>query len=157
MFELPNKLQILGEDIQHHELKYHDRTVRLSKEFTFDSAHHLHEYDGACHRLHGHTYRLQVSMEGKPNDIGIVIDFSEMKRIVTERIIKPIDHHYLNDVLPPMNTTAENMVVWIYEQLQQALLAERLSPRVVVAEVKLWETPSSYAMVDKGMMEGTAG
>lgn len=152
-YEIPKKVQMLGTDIQEHQLKYHNKPVLLSKEFTFDSAHHLHNYVGKCQSLHGHTYRLQVAMLGKPDERGIIIDFADMKRMTTEHILKPLDHRYLNEALPLMNTTAENMVVWIYEQLAQALQDEGWSPRVKLHEIRLWETPSSYAAVTRDMME----
>jgi len=60
-FNIPEKVQILGKDIEQHQLKYHDKRVLVSKEFTFDSAHHLHCYEGKCKSLHGHTYKLQSS------------------------------------------------------------------------------------------------
>ncbi|MCZ8517998.1 MULTISPECIES: 6-carboxytetrahydropterin synthase QueD [Paenibacillus] len=151
-YAIPKKVQILGEDIQKSELKYHDREVLVSKEFTFDSAHHLHCYEGKCQSLHGHTYKLQVIMRGKVDERGITIDFGDIKRIAKERVIDLLDHRYLNDVLPPMNTTAENMVVWIYEQLAAALKDEALYPAVRLEEVRLWETPTSFAAVTARMM-----
>lgn len=152
MYEIPRKVQVLGEHIQKQQLKYHDREVLVSKQFTFDSAHHLHCYEGKCQSLHGHTYTLQVVMKGKTDERGITIDFSDMKRIVKARVIDLLDHRYLNEVLPPMNTTAENMVVWIYEQLAGALHEEGLYPSVRMEEVRLWETPTSYAAVTAAMM-----
>lgn len=151
-YEIPKKVQTLGEDIQKSQLKYHDRQVLVSKEFTFDSAHHLHCYEGKCKSLHGHTYKLQVIMRGKVDERGITIDFADIKRIAKARIIDRLDHRYLNEVLPPMNTTAENMVVWMYEQLRDALVSEGLYPAVRVEEVRLWETPASYAAVTSRLM-----
>lgn len=152
-YEIPRKVQLLGEDIQESQLKYHDRRVLVSKEFTFDSAHHLHCYEGKCKSLHGHTYKLQVVMLGKVDYRGITIDFADIKRIAKERVIDLLDHRYLNEVLPPMNTTAENMVVWMYEQLHEGLVAEGLYPDVLLEEVRLWETPTSYAAVTRALME----
>lgn len=152
-YEIPRKVQVLGEDIQSHQLRYHNRRVLLSKEFTFDSAHHLHNYEGKCMNLHGHTYKVQLMMSGVPDERGISIDFSDMKRIAQARIIGPLDHRYLNEVLPPMNTTAENMVVWMYEQVHEALVEEGLYPNVRVEEVRLWETPTSFASITREWME----
>ncbi|MEB3100207.1 6-carboxytetrahydropterin synthase QueD [Ferviditalea candida] len=152
-FEIPGKMQVLGENIQEHQLKYHDKAVLVSKEFTFDSAHHLHCYEGKCKSLHGHTYKLVVTMLGKMDYRGISIDFGDIKRIAKERVIDRLDHHYLNEVLPPMNTTAENMVVWIYEQIHQALMEENLYPAIKLQEVRLWETPTSFAAVTRELME----
>ena len=152
-FEIPEKVQKLGRDIQENELKYHNKRVLVSKEFTFDSAHHLHCYDGKCKSLHGHTYKLQVVMSGRVDHRGISIAFGDIKRITKQSVIDRLDHKYLNEVLPPMNTTAENMVVWIYEEIQKQLQAEGLYPDIELEEVRLWETPTSYAVVTKALME----
>ncbi|PZE20940.1 6-carboxytetrahydropterin synthase QueD [Paenibacillus xerothermodurans] len=156
-YHIPMKVQQLGVDIDKSQLKYHDKEVLVSKEFTFDSAHHLHCYEGKCKSLHGHTYKLQVIMRGKVDERGITIDFADIKRIAKERVIDPLDHRYLNEVLPLMNTTAENMVVWMYEQLNTAVREEGLYPQVRVEEVRLWETPTSYAAVTAAMMGDAAG
>ncbi|WP_183599703.1 6-carboxytetrahydropterin synthase QueD [Paenibacillus phyllosphaerae] len=152
-YEIPKHIQQLGTDIQAHELRYHNRRVLVSKEFTFDSAHHLHLYDGKCKSMHGHTYKLQLVMSGKTDHRGLAIDFSDIKRIAKERVIDRLDHRYLNEVLPPMNTTAENMVVWIYEQVDTALREEGYAPNVRLEEARLWETPTSYAAVTRALME----
>jgi 6-pyruvoyltetrahydropterin/6-carboxytetrahydropterin synthase len=151
-YKIPDKVQTLGQDITRNQLRYHDRPVLVSKEFTFDSAHHLHAYEGKCQNLHGHTYKLQVIMLGRTDDRGLTLDFSDIKRIVKERVIDRLDHQYLNEVLPPMNTTAENMVVWIYEELHKGLLEEELYPGVKLEEVRLWETPTSYAAITRTLM-----
>lgn len=152
-YEIPRQIQLLGTDIQERQLRYHNRRVLVSKEFTFDSAHHLHIYEGKCKSLHGHTYKLQLILSGKMDERGIAIDFTEMKRIAKERILDKLDHRYLNEVLPPMNTTAENMVVWMYEQIEEALTEEGYAPNVRVEEARLWETPTSYAAITRALME----
>jgi 6-pyruvoyltetrahydropterin/6-carboxytetrahydropterin synthase len=152
-FNIPKKVQMLGEDIQSTQLKYHTKQVLVSKEFTFDSAHHLHCYEGKCQNLHGHTYRLQVVMSGRTDDRGLTIDFSDIKRIAKQYVIDRLDHQYLNEVLPLMNTTAENMVVWIYEKIQSALEQEYENSEVRLEEIRLWETPTSYAAITRAMME----
>jgi 6-pyruvoyltetrahydropterin/6-carboxytetrahydropterin synthase len=152
-FNIPKKVQLLGEDIQSRQLKYHSKRVLVSKEFTFDSAHHLHCYEGKCQNLHGHTYRLQVIMSGKTDERGLTIDFSDISRITKQQVIAKLDHQYLNEVLPLMNTTAENMVVWIYEQIEAQLKKEGLYPAIALEEIRLWETPTSYAAVTRPMME----
>lgn len=148
----PTTLQTLGKDITREQLRYHQKRVLVAKEFTFDSAHHLHCYEGKCAILHGHTYRLRVAVSGYPDDRGLVIDFADLKRIVKETIVDRLDHQYLNAVLPPMNTTAENMVVWMFEELEKALGREGI-PGLRVEEVILWETPTSYAAVKREWME----
>ncbi|WP_067725128.1 6-carboxytetrahydropterin synthase QueD [Oceanobacillus damuensis] len=142
-FTIVENLQKMDKDIKQHELKYHKKRVLVSKEFTFDAAHHLHCYEGKCKNLHGHTYKVIFGLSGVPDEIGIVIDFSEIKRIWKEQIEIHLDHRYLNDTLPNMNTTAENMVVWIYEEMEKALINNSNECRVEF--VKLYETPTSYA------------
>jgi 6-pyruvoyltetrahydropterin/6-carboxytetrahydropterin synthase len=156
-YEIPERVQKLGTDIQEHQLRYHNRTVLVSKEFTFDSAHHLHCYEGKCQSMHGHTYKLQIIVAGKTDHRGITIDFNDIKRMAKARIIDLLDHRYLNEALPPMNTTAENMVVWMYEQMEDALKEEGWFPAVKVEEIRLWETPTSYAAVTRQLMEDNDG
>lgn len=65
-----------------------------------------------------------------------------------------MDHRYLNETLPPMNTTAENIVVWIYEKLAEALLDEPRYSGACVEFIRLYETPTSYAEARREWMEG---
>jgi 6-pyruvoyltetrahydropterin/6-carboxytetrahydropterin synthase len=152
-YHIPKKVQMLGEEILSSQLKYHNKRVLISKEFTFDSAHHLHCYEGKCQNLHGHTYRLQVVVSGRTDERGLTIDFSDIKRITKLHIIDRLDHQYLNEVLPLMNTTAENMVVWIYEQLHAVIETEYSTAGIRLEEIRLWETPTSYAAITRSMME----
>ncbi|SDY27244.1 6-pyruvoyltetrahydropterin/6-carboxytetrahydropterin synthase [Evansella caseinilytica] len=155
-FKIVDKLQKLGVDIKKSELKYHAKRVLVSKEFTFDAAHHLHCYEGKCKNLHGHTYKVVFGISGYVDEIGLVIDFGDIKNIWKKEIEVFLDHRYLNEMLPPMNTTAENMVVWIYEKMSQALLAGESSDNgqgIRVEFVRLYETPTSYAEARREWME----
>ncbi|HNF31650.1 MAG TPA: 6-carboxytetrahydropterin synthase, partial [Bacteroidia bacterium] len=75
-----------------------NETVRVTKIFVFDMAHALYGYDGPCKNIHGHTYKLSVTLKGTPvkdnsnPKAGMVIDFSILKQIVQEKIIKQFDH-----------------------------------------------------------------
>ncbi|WP_226585068.1 6-carboxytetrahydropterin synthase QueD [Halobacillus litoralis] len=149
-FTIVENLQKIDQDIKRHELKYHQKRVMVSKEFTFDAAHHLHCYEGKCKNLHGHTYKVIFGISGFVDDIGIVMDFGDIKEIWKEQIEVHLDHRYLNDTLPNMNTTAENMVVWIYEKMEHAL--KNHSQQCRVEFVKLYETPTSYAEVRREWM-----
>ena len=142
-FTIVENLQKIDEDIKREELKYHQKRVMVSKEFTFDAAHHLHCYEGKCKNLHGHTYRVIFGISGFVDDIGIVMDFGDIKQIWKDQIEVHLDHRYLNDTLPQMNTTAENMVVWIYEKMESALIGH--PQQCLVEFVKLYETPTSFA------------
>ena len=87
--------------------------MKLRKEFTFDAAHNLIRYKGACERLHGHTYRLAVEIEGTVNDDDMIIDFCEVSSVVRERVLSKLDHAYLNDLLE--QPTAENIALWVWK------------------------------------------
>jgi 6-pyruvoyltetrahydropterin/6-carboxytetrahydropterin synthase len=155
-FRIVDKLQKIDEDIKKDQLKYHTRRVLVSKEFTFDAAHHLHCYEGKCKNLHGHTYRVIFGLSGFVDERGLMMDFGDIKEIWKNEIEIFLDHKYLNETLPPMNTTAENMVVWIYEKMAEALLQEERQQQYSGARVefvRLFETPTSYAEARREWME----
>lgn len=109
----------------------------LIKEFEFDAAHNLIEYHGKCERLHGHTYKLVVKVEGTRDKEDMVIDFIELKNIVKEEIVNKFDHAYLNDIIE--QPTAENIAVYIWDKIKP--LVER--PNCRLYEVEVWETKTS--------------
>ncbi|WP_409299815.1 6-carboxytetrahydropterin synthase QueD [Peribacillus sp. SCS-155] len=153
-FRIVDKLQKLNEDIKPEQLKYHHKRVLVSKEFSFDAAHHLHCYDGKCKNLHGHTYKVIFGISGFVDQRGLMIDFGDIKEIWKQDIEIFLDHRYLNETLPSMNTTAENMVVWIYEKMSEALKArENQYDGARVEFVRLYETPTSYAEAKREWME----
>ncbi|PEJ01010.1 6-carboxytetrahydropterin synthase QueD [Bacillus wiedmannii] len=154
-FRIVENLQKMDKDIQRKQLKYHNKRVMVSKEFTFDAAHHLHCYEGKCKNLHGHTYKVVFGISGYVNEIGLAIDFGDVKEIWKNEIEIYLDHRYLNETLPAMNTTAENMVVWIYEKMAEALLKDNRANEYKGARVefvRLFETPTSYAEVRREWM-----
>ncbi|HDQ15090.1 MAG TPA: 6-carboxytetrahydropterin synthase QueD [Sediminispirochaeta sp.] len=110
----------------------------VSKEFKFDAAHNLVEYHGKCESLHGHTYRLRVSLKGSPGADGMILDFGILKRIVKEEVLTKLDHGYLNDVVPQSST--ENLSLWIWERLEPKLQGENYR----LDEIVLWETETSF-------------
>lgn len=152
-FRIVDKLQKLDQDIQRNQLNYHKKRVLVSKEFTFDAAHHLHCYEGKCKNLHGHTYRVVFGLSGFTDDRGLMMDFGDIKQIWKDKIEIYLDHRYLNETLPLMNTTAENMVVWIYEKMADALCEESQYKGARVEFVRLFETPTSYAEARREWME----
>ncbi|ASS77254.1 6-carboxytetrahydropterin synthase QueD [Tumebacillus algifaecis] len=118
--------------------------MSVTKSFTFDSAHRLDDYIGKCANLHGHTYKLEVTIKGRTDHRGIVVDFGDIKGIVNEQIIAKYDHRFLNDLMP-FNTTAENMVFHFFEIIDTYLkqLIDNTPCRLM--KVRLWETPTAYA------------
>ncbi|AXN37994.1 6-carboxytetrahydropterin synthase QueD [Peribacillus butanolivorans] len=151
-FTIVDKLQKIDKDIQRNQLNYSSKRVMVSKEFTFDAAHHLHDYEGKCKNLHGHTYRVIFGLSGYTDSRGLMIDFGDIKEIWKNEIEIHLDHRYLNETLPLMNTTAENMVVWIYEKMAEALLTKNYEG-ARVEFVRLYETPTSYAEARREWME----
>lgn len=111
----------------------------ITKVFTFDSAHALTEYHGKCERLHGHTYKLEVTIEGEMKDDGMVMDFVELKKVVNREVIDKLDHQNLNDLFK--NPSSELVAKWVFEQVGAA--PELAESEVKVHSVKLWETATS--------------
>jgi 6-pyruvoyltetrahydropterin/6-carboxytetrahydropterin synthase len=105
--------------------------VRVRRRFDFESAHRLPHHPGKCRELHGHSYRLLVTVD-RPVDAvtGLAIDFGDLKRVVGEAVVEVLDHRFLNDLLD--NPTAERIAVWTWERLAPVL------PGLV--EVELFET-----------------
>ena len=88
---------------------------RLTKTIEISAAHSLTlDYESKCTRMHGHNWLITVHLQGETlNPNGMLMDFSEIKRLVKE----PLDHHNLNEVLP-FNPTAENIAKWVFDLLQ---------------------------------------
>lgn len=106
------------------------------KEFAFDAAHKLLNYNGPCANLHGHTYKLQVVLSGSVQKNGMVIDFVDLKRIVMEKVLSKLDHAFINKII--RQPTAENIAIWIWNQLKKSL--------PLLYEIRLWETPTNFVI-----------
>lgn len=108
-------------------------TLLVTREFSFDAAHNLPRYVGKCERLHGHNYRLRVTVKA-PLDAwsGLCFDFHDIKKTVNERVVKVLDHRYLNEFMP--NPSAEHLAVWAWDRLTDLPLHE----------IQVWETPTSF-------------
>ncbi|MGI5910982.1 MAG: 6-carboxytetrahydropterin synthase QueD [Syntrophomonadaceae bacterium] len=116
------------------------KQLTLTKIFTFDAAHHLDNYIGPCSEIHGHTYKLEVTISG-PMISDMIIDFSEVKKIVEENIISKLDHRYINKIVS-FNPTVENLALWIAETLES-----KLDNPIQLKKIRLWENQSAYAEV----------
>ncbi len=119
----------------------------VSVEETFAAAHQLRNYHGKCENLHGHNYRVRVTIRGRELDkTGLVVDFVELKRIM-RAVIDKLDHTYLNEV-PPfdiLNPSAENVAKYFHDEISSGLRAGSRKTGVEVAEIKIWETDTSTA------------
>lgn len=136
-------------------------TIRITKEFRYEGAHALLGYDGKCRHIHGHSYLLCVTVTGRPiNDSknpkdGMVMDFSDLKRIVEKGIVEPFDHaivmrndsplardiaeEYGHVVLVDFQPTCENMISYFAEIIKRGL-----PEGVRLFSLKLYETATSY-------------
>lgn len=92
--------------------------------------------------MHGHTYHLQIAVSGFLDERGMTYDFGDIKAIYKSYLEPHLDHRYLNETLPYMNTTAENMVYWIFQTMSQELPDER---GLRLEYVRLYETPTAFA------------
>jgi 6-pyruvoyltetrahydropterin/6-carboxytetrahydropterin synthase len=117
-------------------------SLKVGRVFTFDSAHHLPNYQGMCHEVHGHTYKLEILITKALNAQGMVFDFAEFKSIVENLLKSKYDHKDLNTVLE--NPTAENLILEIKNDLDLRFR----SLHIDVVRLKLWETGNSYAQLD---------
>lgn len=118
-----------------------EERVRISATYSFEAAHRLPFVpDGhKCKRLHGHNYRIDVSVEGGLDERGFVVDYAELDGVV-QPIIEELDHCYLNDVPGLENPTSEFLALWLRNRIVASL--PRFSPRV-----RVWETSRYWAEV----------
>jgi 6-pyruvoyltetrahydropterin/6-carboxytetrahydropterin synthase len=140
-------------------------SIRITKQFSFETGHALYGYDGKCRNIHGHSYKLSVTVNGTPiNDTenvkyGMVIDFSDLKKIVKEEIVNEFDHatvfnkntphvelakelkdrgHHV--LLVDYQPTSEMMVIDFAQKIKN-----RLPNNIRLHSLKLQETATSYA------------
>jgi 6-pyruvoyltetrahydropterin/6-carboxytetrahydropterin synthase len=115
----------------------------LMVETQFSAAHQLREYKGKCENLHGHNWRIQVVITAeKLNDIGLAMDFHELKKMTNE-LISTLDHSVLNKVFPftEINPSSENIAKWMYDSIKKKLN----SNNIAVASVTVWEAETASA------------
>ena len=141
-----------------------DPIIRVTTEFTFEMAHVLKDYDGPCRNVHGHSYKLLVTVSGVPVKVmgnpknGMVIDFSDLKDIVMKKIISQFDHSVVisndfdNEKIKTMTRIFGNTVVADYQPTCENLVADfaqrlkdGLPGSVRLHSLRLYETAKSYA------------
>jgi len=140
------------------------KKIRVTKEFDFEMAHALLNYDGACSNIHGHSYRLFVTIMGGVNDTpgdpkkGMVVDFGDVKRLIKSEIVSKFDHALIvneeSDIKSvtlskelfqrmktvPFQPTCENLLLYMVE-----IIKEKLPDGLKLFSLKLRETSTSYA------------
>jgi 6-pyruvoyltetrahydropterin/6-carboxytetrahydropterin synthase len=113
----------------------------------FASAHTLRDYPGACSRMHGHNWKVEVeAVATELDDVGMGIDFKTLKK-VTRQITDELDHRYLNEIAPfdRINPTAENIASFIFQGVSDLINNER----VTISAVTLWETERACVRFEK--------
>ena len=112
--------------------------MKITKAFTFEAAHYLPNVpaDHQCHRVHGHSYRVELTLEGPVDPkTGFVVDFFDVKTAFSP-LLRQLDHFCLNDVGGLENPTAENIAVWIWQRVKPVL--------PLLAGVVVFETASCW-------------
>lgn len=115
----------------------------LTVESGFSAAHRLREYRGKCENLHGHNWRVEVTIASKQLDNGgMVIDFRKIKEKLGS-ILDKLDHTYLNELseFKKINPTSENIASYIYSRLKKLITGKKIT----VKKVSVWETKDSSA------------
>lgn len=132
----------------------------ISKTFDFDAAHRLDRLpaDHKCHRLHGHTYRVEIRVRGEPGGrLGMVIDYADLAA-AWEPIHEALDHRYLNDVNGLAVPTTEVLAAWIYDRLCEHEIEIRTDEPDGVSfrslgglalAVRVYESSTTYAEVGR--------
>ena len=115
----------------------------LTVESAFSAAHRLREYRGKCENLHGHNWRVEVTIASKQLDNrGMVIDFRKIKEKLGT-VLDKLDHTYLNELseFKKINPTSENIASYIYSRLKKLITGEKIT----VKKVSVWETEDTSA------------
>jgi 6-pyruvoyltetrahydropterin/6-carboxytetrahydropterin synthase len=112
---------------------------------TFSSGHALRGYKGKCENVHGHNYKVRVTLEGPQLDsVGLLYDFTHLKRVIRE-IVGGVDHKFLNDMAPfdVINPSAENLAKYFYDETARQMNAMPEGARVT--SITIWETDTTSA------------
>lgn len=120
----------------------------VTVEQTFAAGHALREYKGKCENVHGHNYRVQITVEGdRLNRIGLLVDFVDLKRAVRE-VTEILDHQFINDLEPftEINPSAENLAKYFYDEVNRRMDFEAFGTPARLAQVRIWETDTSIAV-----------
>jgi len=110
----------------------------------FSAAHFLRNYKGKCEALHGHNWKVEVIASScKLNSLGMVMDFSDLKKITTN-VLDDLDHHHLNDLdyFKQHNPSSEEIAKYIYDRLKPAITAQGCE----LDKIRIWETDNSCAV-----------
>lgn len=122
----------------------------ICKTVKFDAAHRLTNYEGKCRKLHGHTYKVAISISGIPNSNGLVIDFNYLDKFLEKEVLDKVDHAYLNEVLGENNPTVECIVEWVWKTIYKAVQCLKdMNGSIQLEKVRVYETEDSFAEIIK--------
>lgn len=116
---------------------------KLTVEDTFASAHQLRGYKGKCENIHGHNWKIELTVKGDSlNNIGLLIDFHELKDIL-KNVLDTLDHKNINEIPPftGINPSSENLARYICEEVTHVL--SKKNPDIFVHAVTVWESEKS--------------
>jgi len=122
---------------------------QITIETHFSSAHRLRNYNGECERLHGHNWKVQISVASDVlNDLGMVMDFKDIKSNV-KPLIGKLDHQYLNDIPPftEINPTTENISKYLFDEFSKLINTDQIK----VTKVEIWESTTSSASYTRSL------
>lgn len=122
--------------------------VCICKKFSFSAAHKSIGCSEACAKLHGHNYKVAVFVSGKINKAGVIIDLKDLGCVLKEKVINPLDHSFLNEVLRDINPTLENLVCWIWNKANEAIEAEEFS-HILIEKIIIEETDTCSAVIER--------
>jgi len=109
----------------------------------FAASHSLRNYEGACQRMHGHNWKIEVeATANRLNEVGMAVDFKVIKK-ATNQVIEGLDHYHLNDIPPftEINPTAENIAAHLYTSIGTIINTDT----VKISAVTVWETERACA------------
>ncbi len=147
--------------------------MKIGKVIQWDMGHRVLNHRSVCKGLHGHRYKAEICVEGKlieekgASEEGMVIDFADIKKVAQKFIQEELDHAFMvwdrdhelleffkssqghKPVIVPFTPTAENIAAYIFNKLKDKF-TDVFKTGLKLQSVKLWETPSSYALYDEG-------
>ena len=147
--------------------------MKIGKVIQWDMGHRVLNHRSVCKGLHGHRYKAEICVEGNlieekgASEDGMVIDFADIKKVAQKFIQEELDHAFMvwdrdhelleffkssqghKPVIVPFTPTAENVAAYIFKELKDKF-TDVFQTGLKLQSVKLWETPSSYALYDEG-------
>ena len=147
--------------------------MKIGKVIQWDMGHRVLNHRSVCKGLHGHRYKAEICIEGNliekkgASEEGMVIDFADIKKVAQKFIQEELDHAFMvwdrdhelleffkssqghKPVIVPFTPTAENVAAYIFNELKDKF-TDVFQTGLKLQSVKLWETPSSYALYDEG-------